>query len=378
MKSFRGRDYLLVMFGLFMLVASPARAAGLDAKESEDFRQARQLYKSGNYQEAADIFSRLSAAHPDMPTLARNAGAAYYYLKRPDPSLSNLREYLRVQKKFETGDREEVEQWIAEMEQLRAQSQSNVPAAAVSLPPAGPGPVGVPPQPGMPGQPGFYPPTAAPGNSFMPTSPAAGGPAATSAPPAGAPPANYYAPAPGYGPPAYGYPPAAPVAAPPPAGPVAAPPPADGTVAGPAAPSVPPSGYGYPPISEPAPQAGATVPPVQAGVAKESLPPPKAGKGAAPWIIGGAGVVALGLGGAFTYLYRQAYDDTRAKYDPNRESQGRTFSYLQFVGYGLGAAGITTAVILLLSGDHGKPNDSVSVAPALGARFAGAELTAHY
>jgi hypothetical protein len=190
----------------------------------------------------------------------------------------------------------------------------------------------------------------------------------------GAPSANYYAPPPAYGqppyaPPAYGYPPAAPMTAP-----VAS----DGTAASPGAPSAPFNSYGYPPISGPAPQNGATVSPVQAGVAHESLPPQKSSKGALPWVIGGAGIAALGLGGVFTYLYRSAYNDTRAKYDPDRESAGRTYSYLQFVGYGLGAAGLTTAVILLATGGNDKRDNPVSISPAFGSRFAGAELTAHY
>jgi tetratricopeptide (TPR) repeat protein len=72
-----------------------ALAAGLTAKDTARAKQARQLYKEGRYEDAAKLFSRLSSAYPDMLVLTRNLGACYYYLRRPEPALSNLREYLR-------------------------------------------------------------------------------------------------------------------------------------------------------------------------------------------------------------------------------------------------------------------------------------------
>jgi hypothetical protein len=89
------------------------------------------------------------------------------------------------------------------------------------------------------------------------------------------------------------------------------------------------------------------------------------------------GVAAIGVGGLFTYLYRSAYSDTEAQYDPDRESAGRTYSYLQFVGYGVGAACVTTAIILLVRGG-GRDNSQVSITPALGPQLAGAELSIRY
>ena len=102
--------------------AGPALAAGLDNKAASDLQEAKRLYKSGKYEEAADIFSQLSAAHPDFPVFARNAGACYYYLQRPEPALSNLRDYLLSQKRIAPEDRTEVEGWISEMEKLRDQN----------------------------------------------------------------------------------------------------------------------------------------------------------------------------------------------------------------------------------------------------------------
>jgi tetratricopeptide (TPR) repeat protein len=416
------------MVGLFALTAAPARAAGLDAKEMEAAQQARQLYKSGNYQEAAEIFSRLSAAHPDMPTFARNAGAAYYYLKRPDPALSNLREYLRAQKRIDVDDREEVEKWIAEMERLRAQASPSAAAGPATASPSAPGgPALVPGRPVVSAQPGLPAQGVAPTGARPPgsptTSPSQGGVSA------GQPAAGYPA--------SQAYPsPAAPTA---PAATQAGQPYRQAGQPYPQA-GQPQTGQPYPQAGQPQtgqpylqpgqpqagqtyPQAGQTYPqagqpqagqpyPSQAGqtlLPQAGQPTPQAayasgnspdpmgqpagaapagvvqetrasgrGKGPWPWIIGGAGVVALGLGGVFTYVSQSAFSDTRARYDPDRESTGKTFSYLQFVGYGLGAAGITTAIILLLRSDSGATDSQISITPTLGPQLAGAELAIRY
>jgi len=40
-----------------------------------------------------------------MPVFVRNLGACYYYLRRPDPAMSNLREYLHKKKDIAPDDR---------------------------------------------------------------------------------------------------------------------------------------------------------------------------------------------------------------------------------------------------------------------------------
>jgi len=116
--------------------------------------------------------------------------------------------------------------------------------------------------------------------------------------------------------------------------------------------------------------------PVQPGVAEENHPTEQP-KSLAPWIIGGAGVACLGLGGLFTYLSQSAFSDTRAQYNPDRESAGRTYSGLQFVGYGLGAAGIVTAIVML-SLERSSTPGRVSLVPAVGPQLAGAQLHVSY
>jgi tetratricopeptide (TPR) repeat protein len=120
-----------------------AQAAGLSAKDTAKAKEARQLYKAGQYEEAANIFLRLSSDYPDMLVLTRNLGACYYYLHRPEPALSNLREYLQRQQNITPEDRREVEGWIAEMEKLRSQ-MSAIPSAAPVVAPVPPPSVVVP------------------------------------------------------------------------------------------------------------------------------------------------------------------------------------------------------------------------------------------
>ena len=168
-----------------------ALAAGLTAKDTAKAKQARQLYKQGKYEDAAKIFSDLSSEHPDMLVFTRNLGACYYYLRRPEPALSNLREYLQRGQHVTPDDRSEVERWIAEMEQLRAQTAmppAVMPPASATSPvtvsPAGAAPPAVPP-PQSPAGPS--PATAVP---VPPPPEATPGPPPTANPPAIAPTAS--------------------------------------------------------------------------------------------------------------------------------------------------------------------------------------------
>jgi tetratricopeptide (TPR) repeat protein len=115
-----------------------ALAAGLTARDTAEAKEARQLYKAGQYEAAAEIFLRLSGKYPDMLVLTRNLGACYYYLHRPEPALSNLREYLRREQNITPEDRSEVEGWIAEIEKLRSQTAAapKTPSAVAPAPPA--------------------------------------------------------------------------------------------------------------------------------------------------------------------------------------------------------------------------------------------------
>jgi hypothetical protein len=182
------RIALFVVVTLLAAVAAnlpqqSALAAGLDQKGKADAKQATRLYKQGQYQEAAEIFARLSVDYPDMEIFERNLGACFYYLRKPEPALSNLRHYLSRRKDIAPDDKAVVDRWIDEMEKLRAQN------AAASAPPA------APPAPAEPVAPpaaaAEAPPVTAPPVAPAPPpkaeEPAPAIPAAASIPPAPAP-----------------------------------------------------------------------------------------------------------------------------------------------------------------------------------------------
>lgn len=124
---------LAVCLAALSLSVREGQASTLTAEDTAKAKQARQLYKEGEYEDAARLFSKLSTDYPDKSAFTRNLGACYYHLHRPEPAISNLREYLRLVQKPSPEDRSEVEGWIAEMEKLRDQAPS--PAAASTEPP---------------------------------------------------------------------------------------------------------------------------------------------------------------------------------------------------------------------------------------------------
>ena len=90
-------------------------------------------------------------------------------------------------------------------------------------------------------------------------------------------------------------------------------------------------------------------------------------------MLGGVGVAALATGGVFSYLASSDFSDVEKKYDSSKDSQGKTYATLQWVGYGVGGAAIVTAVILLVTGNN-TPS-SVVLVPSVGPSLAGAALS---
>ena len=315
-------EILVALATILALIGSAQRAAaaGLDRKGSAAAKKATQLYKQGNYEEAAKIFLRLSVDNPDMPVFVRDLGACYYYLRRPEPALSNLREYLHKKKDITPDDSAEVERWIAEMDQLRQRGATATPAAGAvpfALPAA--------PTANAPVTP-FPPATGQAGPAAIPEMPPAnmGVPGAPPESPAGY--APYPAPSAGY----------APYPAPPAQGPV-------GTTAQ---------------VPQPAESGGGS------------------GRKVAAWVQVGVGVAGLTTGGVFSYLALKDFSDVEKKYDRGKESQGKTYAALQWVGYGVGGAAVVTAVILLATG-RDTPT-SVALSPTVGPGVAGAALSGSF
>ena len=99
----------------------------------------------------------------------------------------------------------------------------------------------------------------------------------------------------------------------------------------------------------------------------------RSGRKVAAWVLGGVGVAALATGGVFSYLASTNFSDIEKKYDSSKDSQGKTYATLQWVGYGVGGAAIVTAVILLVTGNN-TPS-SVVLVPSVGPSLAGAALS---
>jgi len=353
-KTSAGIFVVLTMFLALMGPTPGAAAAGLDKKSSADAKKATQLYKQGSYEEAAAVFLQLSIDNPGMPVFVRNLGACYYYLRRPDPALSNLREYLVKKKDVTPEDRAEVEGWIAEMDQLR--QHGSAPAAA-ALPVAPMPPAYAPAPPAAPVVMPETPPAAPPQAPFAP------------APSYNAPQPQYASPQPQYASPQPQY---------------ASPQPQYSSPQPQYSSPQPQYSSPQPQYSSPQPQysSPATAPPPALGsnVATAQVPPPvESGSGVktAGWVVGGVGVAGLVFGGVFSYLASSNYSDIEKKYDPGKKSDGDNYAIAQWVCYGVGAAAIVTAVILLATGKDTSPK-SVVLAPTVGPGIAGAALTGSF
>ena len=341
------------------VLSTPTLAAEMDKKGKSDAKEAMRFYKEGNYEDAAKLFVRLSISYPDMLVFVRNLGACYYYLRRYEPALSNLRDYLHRKTDIAADDRAEVSGWIGEMERLRDQgATAAAPPAPASAPVPAPAPVPVPSAPAAP-------PAPAPAPIAAPAPAPAAPEAPVAAPPAQGgqyPPSNQYPPQPAY-PPQGQY---APQPAYPPQGQYA---PQPGQ---PSPQYAPAAGPGYAPAYPQAGYAPAGAAPV--GVSAKASQPQggSTGRKVAAWLIGIAGVGLVATGGFFTYKSLDDFKKTETKYDPSLEKQGKNYAIGSGVCYGVGAAAIVTAIIIGATGGSSGP---VALAPAVGPGIAGATLS---
>jgi hypothetical protein len=118
-------------------LADPAHGQGNAAEV-----KARGLFAEGRYADALDIYVRLYADKPH-PTYLRNIGRCYQNLEQPDKAISSFREYLRQAKQISADQREQVEGYIREMEDLKkrqreaASARAPAPREAADARPAG-------------------------------------------------------------------------------------------------------------------------------------------------------------------------------------------------------------------------------------------------
>lgn len=130
--------FILLVLAVGAAANLPSRAAqagDLDAKGEAQAKEATRLYKEGSYEEAVKAFARLTTEYPDMPIFERSLGACFYYLRKPEPALSNLYNYLNHRKDIPADDKAVVDRWIDEMEKLRARNAAATAPAAERVAP---------------------------------------------------------------------------------------------------------------------------------------------------------------------------------------------------------------------------------------------------
>jgi hypothetical protein len=120
-----------------------------------------------------------------------------------------------------------------------------------------------------------------------------------------------------------------------------------------------------------------------------AAPPSKSGAGPAPWVVGGLGIVALGVGGTFGVLALTTYHSattacpTRMNCSSdalNTRSRANTFANVANVGIGVGAAGVVVGAILLATSPRSKASSdsALVIEPIISHREAGLGLTGRF
>jgi tetratricopeptide (TPR) repeat protein len=126
-----------------LLLAPSTAAAATDAQDQD--LKARKLFAGGDYRQALDVYVSLYA-ETLHPTYLRNIARCQQNLGEADKAIASFREYLRKAKDLRTAERQEIEGYIAEMEDLKRRQagagsgdrspSSAAPADTVAAPPA--------------------------------------------------------------------------------------------------------------------------------------------------------------------------------------------------------------------------------------------------
>jgi hypothetical protein len=114
-----GLSVVVVVLGVSRGAESTATAA---ANEDPREVQGRTLFAKGEYEAALDIYATLFAERAD-PLYLRNIGRCNQKLRRPDRAIDAFREYIRRTKRMKASEREEVEGFIHEMVELKAEME---------------------------------------------------------------------------------------------------------------------------------------------------------------------------------------------------------------------------------------------------------------
>jgi hypothetical protein len=310
----RARPLLWPSLALAVTICLAALAGTAQAANPRE-TEAAKLFFAGQYPDALKIYVDLAVATGD-PAYMCEIGRCYSRMGKPEEASRNLRDCLS-QATLTPKKKREFQALQTEVELARA-APPPPPTNATMAAPQGPA---APP-------PGWTPAPAA----------GAAAPGYPAAPPPG------YAPAPGQaaapGQPSY---PGAPQAAP-------------GYPQGPA------PGAGGPPPGWAPPAQGQSLPPAAppaAGTGSDNqlAASSDAGKregGGGGWmtptayVVGSVGVLAAAGGVAAGLMAKGKFDDVSKEYNDAKYKNAKTLNTVQYIGYGVGAVGIGTAITLFL------------------------------
>jgi hypothetical protein len=141
MRAPQNPKHLLPALLAFAVVAVSTLSPG-GARAAEDPREvtARTHFAKGEYRQALELFATLFAERND-PIYMRNIGRCHQKLGQPTHAIDAFREYLRRAPNLKPSEKQEIEGFIKEMEDLKAsqalvpRSTTTPPAAAVEPPP---------------------------------------------------------------------------------------------------------------------------------------------------------------------------------------------------------------------------------------------------
>lgn len=107
---------------LALVLALSSAAPVVHAGPGKDPREqtARAFFAVGKYREAIDVFAQMYAEKPHANYIF-NIGRCYQNLPDPDKAIASFRDYLRRAPKLSAAERQEIDGYIREMEELKKQ-----------------------------------------------------------------------------------------------------------------------------------------------------------------------------------------------------------------------------------------------------------------
>jgi tetratricopeptide (TPR) repeat protein len=121
--------------GILLALTVTLGAGTVRAAASKDPREqtARAFFAVGKYREAIDVFAQMYAEKPHANYIF-NIGRCYQNLPDPDKAIASFRDYLRRAPKMSAAEKQEIDGYIREMEDLKKQRGAAATALADIVP----------------------------------------------------------------------------------------------------------------------------------------------------------------------------------------------------------------------------------------------------